>query len=197
MSAHINGFNTSSDLYYGQVCIGDPKESDVGCQLKEFYVINEIYDDYQLYNFNAGYGTIGLGPMSPVWQKFTDPQTNEATYFIALSWNETEAKTNVTLGGKPSDVALGAANLTLNAHHNTTAYDLNDFKFGKIYYDENNEPESAFFASLFDAVEDYNITFDSVFSVSYQGLGLPTPLYDEFTRLLALLDDNIICNDTL
>jgi hypothetical protein len=49
--------------------------------------VNNVYYDLYHYNQNGAYGVIGLGPLSPLWQAYTDPNNLQATFSIALGRN--------------------------------------------------------------------------------------------------------------
>lgn len=61
-----NGFNTTSNIYEGQICFGNH------CKISQFYSAYYVDEDTQLYNQYASYGVIGLGMYSPVWDAYVD-----------------------------------------------------------------------------------------------------------------------------
>jgi hypothetical protein len=54
-----------------------------------------------------------------------------------------------------------------------------------------NTESSAFFASLFAPTQ---TSYPATFSISFQGLGLPTPLYDAYVEFLLTVDENFRCD---
>lgn len=68
-------------------------------------------------------------------------------------------------------------------------YHCTDIKFGNINQDAEGTQISAYFASLF-VEEQYNMEF----SISFQGIGLPADLYNEFTSLLLLYNNSYHCD---
>jgi hypothetical protein len=58
-----------------------------------------VSQDEWLYNSgNSGYGILGLGPGSSLWNAFIDPSTHTATYSIALARLNQNAFSNITIG---------------------------------------------------------------------------------------------------
>jgi len=109
------GFKYLSWVFTGQI------DSRVIQGLDTIYSATAVYKDYQLYNYEAGQGILGLGPESPLWYTYTDPDTNTATYSISIAripWSYPE--TNITLGGVPSSQLEYYANkesMTISAQY--------------------------------------------------------------------------------
>jgi hypothetical protein len=70
---------TSGFIFDTRVCIGD------SCKIMPVYDVYRITEDYLMYNQKGGFGVIGMGPLSPVWEALVDPATNSSTYSIALA----------------------------------------------------------------------------------------------------------------
>lgn len=128
-----------------------------------------------------------MGVHSPFWKQYTHPDTNTAVFSIALEWN---GSNNITLGGKNPTGEYTGTSLNLTSKTNSSTYECTDLKFGKIYYDEETEA-SAYFAPLFAEK-----TYETEFSISYQGLGLPVDLFEEYVKLIVAYNNSLHCGSS-
>jgi len=95
---------------------------------------------------------------------------------------------NLTLGGFDQSY-VGDDFLSIRSNSNDANFNCSNLTFGQIYYDQNVE-SSAYFAPLQAAQNN----IETIFSISYAGLGLPKAMYDEYTTLLMTHDYNFHCD---
>jgi len=72
------------------------------------YSADYVYADLLMYDLDAAYGILGMGPLSPIWNSYVDPETNQAQYSIALArlpsihhpsmLTDSSTSSNITLG---------------------------------------------------------------------------------------------------
>lgn len=101
-----------------------------------------------MYGQNAGSGILGLGLGSPIWNLFTDPETNTALYSIAIARSTAQnsaVSTNVTFGEVNNDY-VGQPSVFEKAANDTT-YQVSFFSFG-IVYEVNGTDSSEYFEDL-------------------------------------------------
>lgn len=177
----MNGFNITSDLYRGQLCIQDK------CKITEFYAAKNVSADTQLYNYIPYYGTIGFGLKSAFWEAYTVPSDLGGQAIYSISFND-EGNANLTLGGF-NETYDGDDFLFIQSNDESSKYNCTNLTFGQIYYDQDVE-SSAYFAPL--QAEQSEI--ETIFSISFAGLGLPRAMYAEYTRLLLLYNYDFHCD---
>jgi len=94
--ARFGGYVISGGKYETLLCFGG-----VNCKLLQVYAVNEVHQDNWLFNTDASYGLIGLGPRSYIWEGFVSPLNKTATYSIELDrligFNQVD--NNITFGG--------------------------------------------------------------------------------------------------
>lgn len=67
---NFNGYMTSGDIWETEVCLGN------SCKFMAIYAANNVTTDYLMYDLDAAYGILGMGPLSPIWSSYVDPETN-------------------------------------------------------------------------------------------------------------------------
>jgi len=76
----MSGFTVSGNEYLTEICIADSS----ACTDTPAYGVSKITADTWLYNMDAGYGVIGMGPTSDLWRGFVGVD-GTAVYSIALA----------------------------------------------------------------------------------------------------------------
>jgi hypothetical protein len=74
----VGGFTVNGAVYPNMLC----DEVQIFCKIVDLFVADQITQDSWLYGRNASNGVIGMGPTSPYWMKFIDPDTNIASYAV-------------------------------------------------------------------------------------------------------------------
>jgi hypothetical protein len=111
------------------------------CRALTVYAVSQISADNWLYNIDAGYGVIGMGPTSQLWSGLVN-EYGTAVYSIAIARASgiTDAhgnsvnqviSSNITLGNSEATAYTGTT-LNLVANQNNT-YSLNNLSFGIVY----------------------------------------------------------------
>jgi len=71
-------YEVSGDMYYGDICFGDR------CTTVDLFVGNTIDSDALMFDVDGAYGIIGMGPYSPLWSQFLEPETTQVNYSIKI-----------------------------------------------------------------------------------------------------------------
>lgn len=79
-NTRFSGYVVSGSTYTAELCFGS-----VNCKAVDVYAASEISQDNWNFNQDAGYGIIGMGPGSYIWEGFVDPETLRTEYSIALA----------------------------------------------------------------------------------------------------------------
>jgi len=188
-NAPFSGFVTSGTKYTSQVCFGD-----VNCKFTVVYGVESISQDNYLYQQDATYGIIGMGPGSFFQQAFVDPETLISTYSIELArvnifsnideglvtkphklLGASGVQSNITFGSANNEAYIGQPSILMPSN-SEYYYNVSNFGYGKVYTD-NGEPSSQYF---YEFGSDYPIDFNT----NFKGLGLPANYYSEFVTLL-------------
>jgi hypothetical protein len=172
--ASFGGYIVSGTKYTSKMCFGN-----WNCKFIQLYGVDEVSADEWNFGVDAGYGTIGMGPSSFIWEGFIDPETKRATYSIELArvslYSEDEGlqanniKSNITFGASSDTPYVGANSIYMPSLANYT-YALNNFAFGIVYTDSDGADSSDYFYQL-------GTNYPVQFSINFKGLGLPANLY--------------------
>lgn len=171
-----NGFKVNASSYNEQITFNERSYEQLS------WVAGKVYEDNWLYNYGAAYGLLGLGMNSVFWDTYVN-EDNAVVY----SWSVNKTKiqfSNITLGSVDlyGDY-MNAASVQLTPSSGST-YQVSGMSFGKIY-STNGVADSAFLTQLTQQ------TYDAHFSLSYPGLGLPSPVYKEWKMLMTELFPDI------
>jgi len=189
----FGGFVVSGDTYTSQLCFGD-----INCKYINVHSATQVSQDNWLFNNDATYGIIGMGPGSFIWEGFVDPDTKLAFYSIELArvsfYGEDEiqgatVKSNITFGEKNDAPYQGNPQIYMSAQSDYT-FGLLNFAYG-IVYTENGASSSEFFYDL-------GTTYPVTFNTNFKGLGLPSSIYANFVTLITYVTENAVsCSNTV
>lgn len=106
-SLPFSGYTVSGSVYPDTICFG------TRCTVISVYAGSEVESDTNLYGVDGAYGILGFGLSSPLWLSFIDPETNAATYSIALARATTQSfpKLAAASNAASSNVTLGSATI--------------------------------------------------------------------------------------
>jgi hypothetical protein len=93
----------------------------------------------------------------------------------------------INLGQASDELYVDQSSLNLTALTNFT-YALNSVSFGQIKANKKGVTQQYF--------ESTTSSYPVQFSVSFEGLGLPSPLFTQFAELLSKVEDDILCTQT-
>jgi len=179
----FGGYTVSGQQYLSNVCLRAVTNSSQDyCQVLRVYAGETISENDWMWGKFGAYGNIGMGVESDFWEAFVDPQTLTANYSIELRNSNSLSTSNVTLGDTGNPYYLDKTAMQINSLDNFT-YTLTSIGFGLVQY-TNGEAQSEYFSNL---GQGYPVQF----TLNFQGIGLPPPLYNTFIGLLqsiALVD---------
>lgn len=93
---------------------------------------------------------------------------------------------NVTFGGSGNQESyIDMPSLVVSAGSDAT-YPVSEIGFGIVYQTDGSDT-SSYFANL--TTSSHNV----VFNTNFQGMGLPTEMYAEYTEHINNLTDNVVC----
>lgn len=85
----------------------------------------------------------------------------------------------MTLGaGAPTDYITSKSLTVSTTSAESYGYNVSTFGFG-VVYETNGVASSSYFHNMTSAVE-----YPAYFSINFQGLGLPGPMFNEFSELI-------------
>lgn len=124
------------------------------CKFVDLYGVTEVSEDAWLFNKDATYGIIGMGPGSFFLEGFVDPDTKLATYSIELgrvkvigeesewgAYGVETSETHITFGSANDANYTGNPNVVVSANAQYT-YTLTNFSYGIIYTDASGSDSS-------------------------------------------------------
>ena len=187
--ATFGGFVVSGSTYTSELCFGD-----VNCKYINVHSAEIVFEDNNLFNMDATYGIIGMGPGSFIWEGFVDPDTKLAYYSVELArvstygLSDTTLSSNITFGSKNDAPYIGNEQIYMTAQSDYS-YGLNNLGFGTVYTEEGVD-SSEFFYELGN-------TYPVTMNTNFKGLGLPASIYAQFVTLMTFITDNtVVCDDT-
>lgn len=172
-NAKFGGYVASGTKYSTRLCLNNNI-----CKIINAYSGETVTQDNWLYDLDGTYGIIGMGPQSPFWSGFTDPDTLTSNYSISLGRITAQGlipKSNITFGGVSIEDYTGATYAQVASERNYS-YALNNFEFG-IVYQTNGKDSSEYFQAL-------QTQYPVVFTLNFQGLGLPANVWESVTALI-------------
>lgn len=133
----FGGFVASGTTYTSKLCFGE-----INCKYINVHSANKISQDNWLFNTDATYGIIGMGPYSFIWEGFVDPDSKLAYYSIELArvslysdeegMQSSTVQSNITFGSKNDAPYIGNPQIYMSAQSDYT-FGLLNFEYGIVY----------------------------------------------------------------
>lgn len=183
----FGGYLCSGSIYLDEICVGN------SCKVMKIYAATLVSQNAWLYDQDGAYGILGYGPNSAFWNQYIDT-TGVATYSIELATvkplqqNQADlAISNITFGSSGNQaIYLNQPSLVISTDAGQDVlYAITELGFGTVYQ-TNGADSSSYFANL-------TSSSNVLFNTNFQGLGLPSELYTQYTTLLTNLTDSATC----
>ena len=179
-------YETSGYLVSGNVSASTICKND-NCKIIEIYSATTMSQDNWLQNVATNqylsYGVLGYGLNSPFWNQYIDQATGSLQFSIQLTedLSQSLSQSEIILGGFNSGFE-GQTNLIITNNATNPFYELTQFAFGSLLTTQCGQVDAAYFQSM--------TTAPVQLSISFKGMGLPNPIYNEFNLLLSNATNN-------
>lgn len=187
----FTGYQVSGAIWKNEICFAGI------CRIGLVYEATTVEENNWYLNTtkDSAYGVIGMGPISPFWDAYTNAEDKKGIFSIALARNssisrfsneaENVTRSNITFGYANDAEYLGQSSLTLTSLSNFT-YALDSFGIGPVFF-VNGVAASSYYKPL---VTQYPVELNT----NFIGMGAPQEVYKGVYNWLVLLEKSLTCD---